>query len=121
MKDVMSSLGVRVDEAELREIIDTVDLDRNGTIDFREFCTMMSKKSESSDPEQEIQAVFRAIDKDRDGFISFEDLKASLSSVHWGSERPPSDDDVKQMIGIFDDRDSVDITTFRRIVKKFSF
>lgn len=40
---VMRSLGQSPTEAQLQDMVNEVDLDRNGTIEFTEFLTLMSK------------------------------------------------------------------------------
>lgn len=40
----MRSLGQNPTEAELRDMIDEVDADQNGTIDFAEFLNLMARK-----------------------------------------------------------------------------
>ena len=46
---VLRSLGVNPTEFELQEIINEVDSDGNGTIDFPEFLTMMARKMKDTD------------------------------------------------------------------------
>ncbi len=57
-------------EAELQDMINEVDADGNGTIDFPEFLTMMARKMKDTDSEEEIREAFRVFDKDGNGFIS---------------------------------------------------
>ena len=40
---VMKSLGNNPTDAELQDMIDECDADGNGTLEFEEFCNMMSK------------------------------------------------------------------------------
>uniref|UniRef100_A0A8B9N3V8 EF-hand domain-containing protein n=1 Tax=Accipiter nisus TaxID=211598 RepID=A0A8B9N3V8_9AVES len=51
---VMRSLGQNPTEAELQDMINEVDADGNGTIDFPEFLTMMARKMKDTDSEEEI-------------------------------------------------------------------
>ncbi len=46
-------------EKELRGMVNEVDQDGNGTIEFREFLEMMSKKLKSTDKDQELHEAFR--------------------------------------------------------------
>ena len=52
----MRSLGQNLTEAELQDMINEVDADGNGTIDFPGFCTLfytlMARKTTSRRPEQ---------------------------------------------------------------------
>ena len=71
----MRSLGQNPTDSELQDMINDVDEDGNGTIDFEEFVTMMAKKSQEGDPKQELQEAVRVFDKDGNGFISSEELR----------------------------------------------
>lgn len=46
-------------ETELRDMVNEVDQDGNGTIEFNEFLQMMSKKMKSADGEDELREAFR--------------------------------------------------------------
>lgn len=67
---VMRSLGQNPTEAELRDMIAEVDADKNGTIDFPEFLSLMARKMKDSDSEEELREAFKVFDKDGNGFIS---------------------------------------------------
>ena len=56
---MMRSLGQNPTEAELQDMINEVDADGNGTIDFPEFLTMMARKMKDTDSEEEIREAFR--------------------------------------------------------------
>merc|ERR1719369_2490941 len=45
-------------------MINEVDADGNGTIDFPEFLTMMARKMKDTDSEEEIREAFRVLDDD---------------------------------------------------------
>ncbi|KAF1898302.1 hypothetical protein Lal_00033068 [Lupinus albus] len=72
---VMRSLGQNPTEAELKDIINEVDADGSGTIDFPEFLNLMAKKMKDTDSEEELKEAFRAFDKDQNGFISAAELR----------------------------------------------
>lgn len=65
----------------LQDMINEVDQDGNGTIDFDEFLVMMAKKMKESDSEEEIRQAFRLFDKDGDGFISPAELKTVMLNL----------------------------------------
>ena len=51
----MRSLGQNPKEEELRDMINEIDEDGNGTVDFEEFLIMMSKKLKDHDSEEELR------------------------------------------------------------------
>jgi calmodulin len=113
---VMKSLGANPTDSEVREMVERVDLDHNGTIDFSEFCAMMQSATEAVDFDAEIETVFRVFDKDGDGVIGLEDLQKVSEQTQWGVDKNPSHDDLLAMISLFEERKAVDFTAFRRII-----
>jgi calmodulin len=77
----MRSLGQNPTEAELQDMINEVDADGNGTIDFPEFLTMMARKMRDTDSEEEIREAFKVFDKDGNGFISAAELKHVMTNL----------------------------------------
>ncbi|KAK2175563.1 hypothetical protein NP493_726g01026 [Ridgeia piscesae] len=71
----MRSLGQKPSEAELREMINEVDVDGNGEIDFEEFLGMMTKRMREADSEEEIKEAFVVFDRDGDGYLTSRELK----------------------------------------------
>jgi len=61
-------------------VINEVDADGNGTIDFPEFLTMMARKMEDTGSEEEILEVFKVFDKNGDGFISATELRHIMTN-----------------------------------------
>ncbi|KAJ3353102.1 hypothetical protein GGF32_003204 [Allomyces javanicus] len=91
---VMRSLGQNPTEAELQDMINEVDADGNGTIDFPEFLTMMARKMKDSDSEEEIKEAFKVFDKDGNGYISAAELRHVMTNL--GEKL--SEDEVDEMI-----------------------
>merc|ERR1711963_1133545 len=91
---VMRSLGQNPTEAELQDMIQEVDADGNGTIDFPEFLVMMSKKMKETDSEDELREAFKTFDKDGNGFISAAELRHVMTNL--GEKL--TDDEVDEMI-----------------------
>ena len=56
----MRSLGQNPTEAELQDMINEVDADGNGTIDFPEFLSLMARKMKDTDTEEELIEAFKA-------------------------------------------------------------
>jgi len=91
---VMRSLGQNPTEAELNDMINEVDADGNGTIDFPEFLTMMARKMKDTDSEEEILEAFKVFDKDGNGFISAAELRHIMTNL--GEKL--TDEEVDEMI-----------------------
>ncbi|GAA5903998.1 hypothetical protein JCM8208_001756 [Rhodotorula glutinis] len=91
---VMRSLGQNPTEAELQDMINEVDADGNGTIDFPEFLTMMARKMKDTDSEEEVREAFKVFDKDGNGFISAAELRHVMTNL--GEKL--SDTEVEEMI-----------------------
>merc|ERR1711920_505886 len=74
---VIRSLGQNPTEAELQDMINEVDADDNGTIDFPEFLNLMARKMKDTDSEEE----FKVFDKDGNGFISAAELRHVMTNL----------------------------------------
>lgn len=77
----MRSLGQNPTEAELQDMINEVDADGSGTIDFPEFLNLMARKLRGTDSDEELKNAFRVFDKDQNGFISAAELRIVMSNV----------------------------------------
>ena len=62
---VFRRLGERPSDKELKAMVDEVDEDKNGTIEFEEFLNMMAMRVSNSD---KILKVFKVFDKNDDGY-----------------------------------------------------
>ena len=78
---VMRSLGQTPTEAELTDMINDIDADGNGTIDFPEFLSLMGRKMRDSDTEEELIEAFKVFDKDGTGLIKPAGLKLVMASL----------------------------------------
>jgi len=56
----MRSLGQNPTEAELQDMINEVDADGNGNIDFPEFLTMMARKMKDTDSKKKLRKPSRS-------------------------------------------------------------
>ncbi|CAI5467082.1 unnamed protein product [Closterium sp. Yama58-4] len=91
---VMRSLGQNPTEAELQDMINEVDADGNGTIDFPEFLNLMARKMKDTDSEEELKEAFKVFDKDQNGFISAQELRHVMTNL--GEKL--TDEEVDEMI-----------------------
>ena len=71
-----------------------MDTDGNGTVEFNEFLSMMSRKMKDSDKNNEIYQAFQVFDKNGDGLISKKELNHIMKSL--GDNL--SEDEIEEMI-----------------------
>ncbi|XP_044728364.1 calmodulin-like isoform X2 [Chrysoperla carnea] len=93
---VMRSLGQRPTETELRDMVNEVDQDGNGTIEFNEFLQMMSKKMKGADGEDELREAFRVFDKNNDGLISSNELRHVMTNLGEKLSEEEVDDMIRE-------------------------
>lgn len=110
----MRSLGQNPSESELTDMINEVDANSDGSIDFPEFLTMMAKKMKDTDSAAEIAEAFKVFDRNGDGKISVAELQHVLTSI--GEKL--TDDEVKQMIKEADTNNDgeIDIQEFTELL-----
>jgi len=81
---VMRMLGQTPSKEELDEIIEEVDEDGSGSIDFEEFLVMMVrllKEDQAGKSEEELAECFRVFDKNGDGMIDRDEFAEILRST----------------------------------------
>jgi Ca2+-binding EF-hand superfamily protein len=65
----------------VRRVIDILDTDRNGEVDFQEFIQGVSQFSVKGEKEKKLRFAFRIYDIDQDGFISNGELFQVLKTM----------------------------------------
>ncbi len=91
---VMRSLGHNLTEAEISDMINEVDADGNGTIDFIEFLCFLARKLKDGETEDELKEAFAKFDRNHDGFLNAADIKAAMQEL---GERI-TDADIEDML-----------------------
>jgi len=107
-----------------RRIIDVLDNDDSGEIDFKEFVQGMSKFSSKAEKEEKLRFAFRIYDIDNDGFISngelFQVLKMMVGSNLKDTQLQQVVD--KTMRSVDRDQDGkISFEEFCKIVEKTDF
>lgn len=78
---VIRALGQQATEAELQDMINEVDADGNGMIEFSEFLTLMERRMMDTTAEDEVLAAFKVFDENNDGFITASELRTVMQNL----------------------------------------
>merc|ERR1712166_1476830 len=86
LKQLMNTLGLKPTQEELNQMVDEIDSDGNGEIDFDEFVTVMSRKVNTSYTPAQVKGAFKVFERDcPSGFVSMAALERALTT--YGSEK----------------------------------
>jgi Ca2+-binding EF-hand superfamily protein len=81
LQQVMRKLGQNPTEAELIEMINSVDDNGDHEIDFEEFLILMKSRIGERDPERELKDAFAIFDTDGNGTIDRKELKRLMKKL----------------------------------------
>lgn len=109
LRAVMRSLGQSPSEADIKGLIEEVDLDRSGSIDFDEFRTLMIARQ--GDRESRLKLAFGIFDKDGSGRITAEEMGSVMSQV--GLEKAELEEMIKEVDE--DGNGSIDFAEFCKL------
>ena len=77
----MKSLGNNPTDTELQDMINEVDADGNGKLEFLEFCNLMDRQTKDISQEDELRERFKLFDKDGNGLIDRDELAIALQQL----------------------------------------
>eukprot|EP00094_Tigriopus_californicus_P002958 TCALIF_02850-PA protein Name:"Similar to Calmodulin (Pneumocystis carinii)" AED:0.11 eAED:0.11 QI:350/0.5/0.4/0.8/1/1/5/0/217 len=101
---VLKALGLNPTEAELQDMVNEVDKDGTGSIDFPEFLAMMAMKINEQNAEDEIREAFKVFDGDGNGYIDRRELAIMLKFLG----EPMTEEEISAIIEEADvDKDGV--------------
>merc|ERR1712048_496407 len=75
-------------------MVNEVDADGNGTIDFPEFLSLQARKMRDTDTEEELIEAFKVFDRDGSGFINASELRHVMCNL--GEKL--TDEEIDEMI-----------------------
>lgn len=76
----MRNLDTDLTEKQLGAIMDGLDANKDGSIDFEEFLSLMSARS-TVDDEDELREAFKTFDRDGNGTINIEELRTMMQKL----------------------------------------
>lgn len=96
LQSLMRSLGQNPTEEELQDMINEVDCDGIGTIDFPDFLEMQARKMKDTDTEEELVEAFRVFDTRGDGFISAAELRQVMTNLGEALDQDEIDEMIRE-------------------------
>ncbi|KAL7093477.1 hypothetical protein ACP275_11G042700 [Erythranthe tilingii] len=124
LTESLKKIGIEAGESDVADMVQRVDSNGDGLIDFDEFCVLFDSFKDDDEQGQvkvhedgDLREAFDVFDENRDGLISVEELGLVLSSM--GFNQGNRIDDCKEMIRRVDvDGDGmVDFDEFRNMMK----
>lgn len=114
--DVLKSLGAVCSDQSIQELITEIDTNKDGFVDFEEFCLLQRCANSSSRKKDDLVAAFQLFDMDNDGYITAKELHAVMLSM---GDRGSSLDECRKMINKFDKNGDgrVDLQEFEAMMK----
>merc|ERR1712010_116245 len=94
LKVAMRALGFEPKKEEVKKMVNDLDRDGDGTVDFPEFLHMMSGKMGEKDAKEQLLEGFALYDEEESGKISFANLKRVAKELG----ESMGDDEIQDMI-----------------------
>merc|ERR1712217_315825 len=102
---LMRSLGQNPGEMELETMVNEVDADGNGTIDFPEFLSLMAMRGGNIESEEKaLLAAFKSFDREEAGVVSEETFITVMTTLGEKMSREEVDqviDQIKSMKTVY--------------------
>ncbi|XP_012570335.1 calmodulin-like protein 3 [Cicer arietinum] len=123
LNDSLENLGIFIPDKELSQMIEKIDVNRDGCVDIEEFRELYESimNGREEEEEEDMREAFNVFDQNGDGFISVEELRSVLVTL--GLKQGRTVEDCKKMIGKVDvDGDGlVDYKEFVQMMKGGGF
>uniref|UniRef100_A0A4D5RB46 Calglandulin n=1 Tax=Scolopendra viridis TaxID=118503 RepID=A0A4D5RB46_SCOVI len=98
---ILRSMGQTFEERDLKDLIDEIDSDGSGELEFEEFLTLAARFVTEEDAEamqEELREAFRLYDKEGNGYINVSDLREILRAL----DDSLKEDELDEMIAEID-------------------
>ncbi|EEY60338.1 caltractin-like protein [Phytophthora infestans T30-4] len=116
LKVLMRALGFQVSKREVLDLVEDVDVQRSGRVDFNDYMEIMRRKVLARDPDEEIARAFELFDEDGTGTITLRKMRRVAKEL--GENL--GDDELQAMIDEFDQNQDgeIDMDEFFMIMKQ---
>ncbi len=81
LKEALETIKLSSESATLKNIMDNLDTDHSGTVDFNEFITLLSAKAAVGDSREDLQKVFDLFTGGKSNKITIETLRGIAAEL----------------------------------------
>ncbi|CAF1048634.1 unnamed protein product [Rotaria sp. Silwood1] len=79
--NIFKALNVKVDDNQLKHLVNEMDTNGSGQIEFDEFCRVMAETYFKSYSQDELRVAFRQFDQDGSGYIQAQELESIMQKM----------------------------------------
>jgi len=109
LRQLLRTLGHNPSDVELRELVNQVDIDENGKIDFNEFIIMIGYFDKANNEAEDLCDIFRVFDRDERGCIDVSELRKIWEEF---LRHVVSVEEFEEMINVIDNDGNGEINRF---------
>ncbi|XP_023240429.1 calmodulin-like [Centruroides sculpturatus] len=96
LEKMMKAAGIELEEDELKNILEEIDPDGRGKIDFSKLLSVMAKEMKKRDSDEEIIEAFKFFDKEGTGLVNAAELRRIMTTMGQKLSEQEVDDMIKQ-------------------------
>jgi calmodulin len=114
LQDILKKFGYKENDENLKQILDQVDTNGNGEVEFKDFLELMCLKMKDQDIEDDIMEAFKIFDKDSNGYISSNDLKNIMDNL----DEKITQEEIDDLLSTNEKSGSIKFEEFRNMIMK---
>ena len=99
LSKVLEALGQKITESQLEEMVNELDLNRDGQIDFEEFASLSILSADGESQDEYLRRIFEKFDKNGDGQIDVAEMSSEAMTL---LNKNLSDTEIIEMFRIAD-------------------
>ena len=81
LANILRAININVSDEEIKQIIEEIDLEGNGEINYEDFVSILNRREKDVDNVEEVLKAFKVFDKEGNGLININDLKHIMINV----------------------------------------
>ena len=96
LANILKAIDIDASSQEIKEILEEIELEENGEIDFDSFINIINRREKYVDTEEEVLNAFKIFDKEGNGLININELKHIMLTVGKNLSEPEINDMLKE-------------------------